>query len=128
MAGGNEEPKAFPHGYIAMGNGDLMQVSNFNVKYANNGKAVHTQRVTVAGFVIGKPVANASFTYEIDEDGPEHNYMRLVQRGTIKKLRVKIPGGVTFMLTGIFTVSGLDAPLEDSVKGSCEFVAKMNPQ
>lgn len=118
----------FPQAYLALENSDFQQVTDFTLNLTNNAKLVKTQRRGVAGAVRGKPETNCSFNSVVDEDGQEHNYPRLVQNGTVKKMRVKAPGGDTYVLTGIFQNWAFNSPLEDAVGVACTFIGKMSKQ
>lgn len=126
MAG--TDPLIYPKAQLAMGNGDLMQVTNFSHNIDNKGKQQHTLRRTGAGLVMGKAESEVTFDYAVDEDGPEHNYIRMVQKGTIRQLRAKLPGGSVIVINGMATRHGLDAPLEDAVKGSVRFIGHTDDQ
>lgn len=115
----------FPQSYLAMGNGDLTQVTDFRVSLTNKGKQVHTQRNPGAGVVKGKPECTITFNFVIDEKGYERNYWSLVQDGTIKQLRAKTPGGQVIVVNGMYTGTELNGPLEDATSGSATFVGKM---
>lgn len=123
-----EDQLVFPQSYLAMGNGDLVQVTDFTLNLANNGKQVHTQRRSGAGVVKGKPNTTVTFNFSIDEEGPERDYWRLVQKGTIKQLRAKTPGGRVFVVNGMFTAVNLNGPLEDATTGACTFIGKLEDQ
>ena len=123
-----EEQLVFPQSYLAMGAGDLVQVTDFRATLNNKGKQVHTQRRTGAGVVKGKHESTVTFNSVIDEDGPEREYWRFVQKGTIKQIRVKIPSGRVLTYNGMFTVCDLDGPLEDATKVSVTFIGKLEDQ
>lgn len=123
-----DDQKVFPQSYLALENGDLVQVTDFKIATNNKGKQVHTQRKTGAGVVRGKAETTITFNFVIDEDGMERNYVRFVQKGTIKQLRAKCPGGQVFVCNGMFTMCDIDGPLEDATKGSCTFVGKLDDQ
>ncbi len=116
------DQKIFPQAYLAMENGDLTQVQDWKLSINNKGKQVHTQRKTGSGVVKGKPETTVTFNFVIDEDGMERNYIRFVQKGTIKQIRGKLPGGTVVTVNGMYTQCELDAPLEDATKGSCTFI------
>jgi hypothetical protein len=122
----NAEQFQYPQSFLAMGNGDLVQVTNFRCTYNNKAKQVHTLRRAGAGIVKGKPECTVTFDSSIDEDGPERDYWALVKDGTIKQLRVKCPGGVTLTINGAFSAADLDGPLEDATKVSCTFVGRLS--
>ncbi len=122
-----QEQLIYPQCSLAMGNGDLVQVTNFTVTLTNNGKQQHTLRRKGAGVVFGTEECTVTFDFVIDEDGPERNYWRDVKRRTIRQLRAKVPGGrTTLTINGAFTGCDLDAPLDDATKGSATFVGHMD--
>lgn len=123
-----EDQLVYPQSYLAMGNGDLVQVTDFNATLNNKAKQQHTQRRSGAGIVKGKPESTVTFNFAIDENGPERDYWRLVQKGTIKQIRAKAPGGKTLVYNGAFQSVTLNAPLEDATTGSCVFVGKLEDQ
>jgi hypothetical protein len=123
MAG---EQLIYPQAYIAQGNGDLIQVTNFTITLTNNAKQVHTLRRKGAGIALGVQESGCTFDFAIDENGPEKNYWRDVIRGIIRQLRAKVPGGKTVLtLNGAYSSCDLDGPLDDATKGSCSFVGHM---
>lgn len=113
--------KSYPRGAIAMGGGDLMQVTNVKIDTGNGGKIKHTLRKRGAGAVLGNEETTVSFDFEVDEDGQEREYLKMVKKGQIKQLRIKIPGE-TITVNGIFTKRTLDLPLDDAIKGTMEFL------
>ncbi len=115
----------YPRGAIAMGNGDLMQVTNATVDLKNNAKLKHTLRKKGAGAVLGNEECTVSFDFEIPEIGPEKDYIDLVQAGTVKQIRLKVPGK-TYVVNGVFSSCKHELPLDDAIKGSCEFIGKMD--
>lgn len=122
---GSEQVK-YPQAYLAMGNGDLVSVTNFTVTLTNNGRQVHTLRRKGAGVLLGTQESTVTFDFVISEDGPERNIWRDVMRGTIRQIRAKAPGGkTTLTLNGMFTGCDLDGPLDDATKGSATFVGHM---
>lgn len=123
MAG---EQLKFPQAYLAMGNGDLLLVTNFTVTLGNGGKQAHTIRVKGAGIIPGNQESTVTFDSIIPETGPERNYWRDVIEGNIRQLRAKVPGGrTTLTVNGSFTQCDLDGPLDDATKTSCTFIGHM---
>lgn len=124
----DNEQELFAKAFIAQGNGDLVRVTNFNVTTTNNGKQVHTLREDGAGVTLGVRESTVSFDFVVGENGFERNYVKDVQDGKILQLRCKFPGGKVLTLNGIYTNVSLDAPLDDAVKGSIQFVGKLEKQ
>jgi len=122
----NKEQLKYPQAFLAQGNGDLMQVTDFTVTVSNKGKQQHTLRRPQAGVVKGKPETKVSFNFAIDEDGIERPYIEDVLDGTIRQLRVKLPGGKTITIDGMYTDCTLNGPLEDATNGSAAFVGKIS--
>ena len=122
------EQLLYPQAFIAEGNGDLVQVTNFTVNLTDNSKQLHTLRRKGAGITQGTEETTVSFDSIIDEDGSERDYWRLVQKKLIKQLRAKLPGGKTLVINGKFKTANTDAPLDDAVKVSAEFIGKLEDQ
>lgn len=116
-----EPQKKFPRGFIAMGNGDLIQVTNIKVDHVNNAKQVHTIRKKGAGIVMGVEETTISFDAVVDEDGPERDYLKLLKSGEIKQLRVKIPGE-TISVNGVVSALSKELPLDAEIKFSITFI------
>lgn len=115
----------YPRGSIAMGNGDLMQVINAKVSVKNGAKLKHTLRKKGAGATLGNEETTVTFDFEIPETGPEKDYIDLVQQGTVKQIRLKVPGK-TYTVNGVFSSCDTELPLDDAIKGSVEFIGKMD--
>jgi hypothetical protein len=121
-----DEQLVYPQAFIAQGNGDLLQVTNFTLSFTNGAKLKHTLRRKGAGHTLGNPETTVTYDAEIDEDGPERNYWRDAQRGTIRQLRAKIPGGrTTLTVNGVYSQVDLDGPLDDATKVKCTFIGKL---
>jgi hypothetical protein len=120
----SDEMPIYPRGAIAMDSGDLIQVTNFKVSQKKNGtKILHTLRVEGSGIVIGNEETEVSFDYNVPETGQERDYLSLVRKGKIKKLRVKIPGE-TFAVVGVCSGRELEVPHDDAIKSSISFMGK----
>ena len=118
-----EPQKIYPRGFIAMDSGDLIDVTNVKHDIVNNAKQVHTIRQTGAGVTLGVEETTISFDAVVSEDGPERDYLRFLKRGTLKQIRIKIPGE-TISINGIFTTRGMELPLDSEIKFSLTFIGK----
>lgn len=118
----NEMPK-FPRGAIAMGNGNLLDVTSVKVTQKANVKLQHTLQTTAAGVVIGHEETEVSFDAVVGETGPERDYLRDLRAGKVRTLRIKIPGE-TFAVVGVASQRSLDLPMDDAIKYSITFVGK----
>lgn len=124
MAAG--EQLKFPQAYLAMGNGDLLQVTNLTATLGSGAKQAHTLRRKGAGIIPGNQESQVTFDSIISEDGPEKNYWRDCMDGIIRQLRIKVPGGkTTLTINGAFSQVDLDGPLDDATKVSCTFIGHM---
>lgn len=119
----NDDFKQFPRGYIAMDNGDLLDVTDVKIRDKRANKIKHTIRVEGAGKVKGPLETEISFDAIVSEDGPERDYLALLKSGKIKKLRYKMPGE-TGSIKGTVDERSLEFPLEDAVKYSIIFSGK----
>jgi hypothetical protein len=111
----------YPRGQIAMGNGDLIDVTNVKLDHSNGAKQVHTIRQKGAGITLGVEESTTSFDAVVSEDGPERDYMKMLKRGDIKQIRLKIPGE-TITINGTVSARSLEIPLDDAIKYSITFI------
>jgi hypothetical protein len=112
----------YPRAAIAMGNGELVQVTNFTVSANNNAKLKATLRRRNAGVVYGNFDGSIKFSMEFGETGPERDYVDLVLKGTVKQVRVKLPGGLTLVCEGVYQSFDIDQPLDDASKIDLTFI------
>jgi hypothetical protein len=123
----NGAPDIYPQAYLAMGNGDLVEVTDFTVSLSNGAKLHHTLRKPGAGIIFGPPGSQVSFNAAVPETGPERNYWKDCLERNIKQIRAKLPGGkTTLVINGAFSEVNLDGPLDDATKVACTFVGKMD--
>ena len=113
--------KIYPRGRIALGNGDLIDVTNVTVSTTNNAKQVHTLRQKGSGITMGVEETTVSYDSVVSETGQERDYFQLVKGGKIVQLRIKVPGE-TITVEGTYKTRGFELPLDDSIKLSMEFV------
>lgn len=114
----------YPRGQIALGSGDLIDVTNVRITTTNNARQVHTIRQKGAGITLGVEETTVSFDSVISSDGQERDYFALVKAGSITQLRLKIPGE-TMTVQGAFRSRDFELPLDDAIKLSCEFVGHL---
>lgn len=122
------EQEFYPKGSIAMGNGDLVQVVNFDHTLNNGAKQISTLRKGQAGITLGPGDSQADFESVIPETGMERNYYRDCQKGTVRQIRFKEPGGRTLVMNGVFSSVKTSNPIDDAVKVSCTFIGKTDKQ
>lgn len=116
-----EPLKKFPKGYMAMGNGDLMDVTNIKTSDTNGAKVVHTIRRNGAGVTTGVRETSVSFDAVVSESGPERDYIGMLTRGEIKQVRIKVPGE-TITINGVFSQLDRELPLDSEIKYSLTLV------
>src|SRR5574341_796310 len=87
------------------------------------GKLQHTLRQKGAGLSMGVEETMVSFDALVSEDGPERDYLKLLKKGTIKQLRVKLPGE-TLTINGGVSKRSVEIPLDDAVKYTIEFIGR----
>lgn len=115
--------KFYPKGFVAMDNGDLVQVTSVKIDTSNNAKQIHTIRRKGAGITLGVEETTVSFDAVVDEEGVERNFFRRLQSGEIRQLRIKLPGE-TRTVDGVVKDESLELPLDDAVKYSIVFIGK----
>lgn len=116
--------KIFPRGRIALGNGDLLDVTNVKVMTTNNAKQVHTMNKSGVGIVKGNEETTVSYDTVVSEDGQERDYFGLVKSGLITQVRIKVPGE-TITVQGSYKTRSFDLPLDSEIKLSLEFIGSM---
>lgn len=118
------EQKLYPRGRVAMDSGDLADVTNIKIDLTNNAKQIHTIRQKGAGITLGTEECTVSFDLVISEDGQERDWIGNCKKGTIKQIRLKVPGQ-TFTVDGVVKQVGVEMPLDDAIKQSVSFIGKM---
>lgn len=113
----------YPKGQIALGNGDLFDVTNVRHKVTRNATMIHTLRQQEAGTRLGPRETVVSFDALVNKDGPERNYLEMLMQGTVQQLRIKIPGE-TINVTGVVSERSLEIALDDAIKYSIEFIGR----
>ena len=116
-----EEQKIYPRGYIAMGSGDLIDVTDVKIDISDGTKQVHTLRQKGAGVTQGVEESTITFNIVIGEDGEEADWLKLVKKNEIKQLRMKLPGR-TITANGKFNAASYELPLDDAIKLGMTFV------
>lgn len=113
----------YPKARLALGNGDLMDVTNVKHSIKNGGKIQATLRRNPSGVTTGVKESTLSFDGIVSEQGYERDYLTMVKNGVIKQLRLKVPGE-TLVFTGIPTERSTENALEDAIKFSVEWIGK----
>lgn len=111
----------FPRGTVAMGSGDLTQVTTFKIKITNGAKLKHSLRKSPSGVTFGHREVSGSFDVEVPEAGEERDYWEMVAAGTIKTLRIKIPGR-TLAVTIATSDIEMELPSDDAIKQTVSYV------
>lgn len=114
----------YTRGQIALGSGDLIDVTNVKLDLVNNAKQVHTIRQKGAGFTTGTEETTVTFDAVIGDQGEERDYFDLLKKGKIRQIRLKIPGR-TITVNGTVSSLGVELPLDDAIKQSITFIGKM---
>lgn len=116
--------RQFPRGRIALGNGDLIDVTNVKLMHTNNSKQVHTMNKSGTGVVKGNEETTISYDCVVSETGQERDYFTLVKSGKIVQVRLKLPLE-TITVEGAYKTRSFDLPTDDSIKLSLEFIGSM---
>ena len=117
------DTKLYPRGFIALGNGDLIDVTNVKITTTNNASQVHTLRQDGAGVVKGTEETTVTYDAVISTDGPEADYFKKVKQMIIEQLRIKIPTQ-TITVNGVYQVSDLELPIDAPIKQSLTFIGR----
>jgi hypothetical protein len=111
----------YPRGQIALGSGDLIDVTNVKIDQVNNAKQVHTIRQKGAGFSLGVEETTVSFDAVVSDQGEERDWLDLLKKGRIKQIRIKTPGR-TMTVNGVVSSISTELPLDDAIKMSLTFI------
>ena len=119
--------KIYPTGSIAMGNGNLLQVTNVRhmVKTAGS-KIIHTIQQAARGVFRGPEESELSFDAVVDEDGYERDYLKMVKNGTIRQLRLKVPGE-TIAFEGMAHERSQEFAVDNAIKYAIAMIGKSEP-
>jgi hypothetical protein len=120
----SDELLNYPRGTVATGNGDLTQVTNLKGKYSNGAKLKHSLRKSPSGYTLGVKECSGSFDLEIPESGEERDYWSLVKDGTVKRLRIKIPG-TTKAINIVVSDLDFELPSDDAIKETVSFIGEL---
>lgn len=119
-----ESLEFFPTAYLAMDSSDFMLVTDWNKTLSNGAELVKTQRGGVVGVSRGKSGVQITFNAPQGENGPEHDWEKLVDKATRKTLRVKRAGGRVSTYAGVFTNHVEASPLEGTPTDALTFIGK----
>jgi len=116
------DPEFYPNGRIALGNGDLEQVTDVNYTETNSAEVMSTLREAQAGIKV-KPRAGATVTFNanIPESGSERDYLTQMRRKQIKDLRIKVPGK-TLSVTGLPNSVGYALSSEGAIVHAISYI------
>ena len=119
----NNEQQVFEHARIALGNGDLVDVTNLNYSLSDGSKQVHTLRQKGAGWTQGIEETTVTFDAVVGENGEEADWVTYVKFNLKQQIRIKIPGR-TITVNGKFNSLTIDGPLDSEIKESLTFIGK----
>ena len=119
-----EEQLRYPQPWLAMDNGDLIDVTDFNVSTNYGTKQKHTIRQRGAGLSFGVEESTISFNSIISENGFERDYWKDAEQKKIKQIRVKWPGGAIHTYNGGYQSVAGNGPLDDATTVACVFVGR----
>jgi hypothetical protein len=115
----------YTQGYIAMLNGDLLDVTNVKITTKRNNKIIHTLRRSGAGKQHGTEETTVTFDAVVSEAGPERDYLADLKAGKIRKLRYKMPGETGTVL-GSADERSVEFSLDNAVKYSISFSGRLD--
>jgi hypothetical protein len=101
-----------------------MDVTDVTFDLTNNVKQVHTLRRKGAGTVMGNEECTVSYNVAVSAEGLERDYVNMVKQGTVKQVRIKVPG-LTLNIEGRYKDVGFDVPLDAEIKQRLTFIGKL---
>lgn len=115
----------YPKGRIALDGGDLEDVTNFTITTTGTNKIIHTLRKPGAGKFKGPVECKVTFDAALSENGPDRDWLEMLQKGTFKKLRFKVPG-ITATVIGSVDEHALTCTIDDAGKYSVTYSGKLS--
>jgi len=106
---------------IAMGNGDLLSVTDFDLTLNTNVKQVSTLLKKGAGTFKGEETTAVTFNAVVGEFGEEADWLALVKQRSVKTLRAKVPNR-TITVVGEYGEVKIASTLDNVVTYSLSFV------
>lgn len=107
----------FPKGKIAVDGGELQDCHDVVFGLVNGRKPVHTFRKggKPSGSTGGAKAASMTFKMFVSRAGFERDFLAAVDRGTVKRLKFKVPGKV-ITTVGPYTKADITTNLENAVE------------
>ncbi len=115
----------FEKGRMVMNTGDLMDVTDFDFEFKDDGKVLHTLRASPAGFVQGNIEASGSFNFLCHPDGPEFDWIKTIAKNVVKQLRFKF-SGLTIAIIVKMNSLKITAKTDDAIQGTISWVGMMS--
>ncbi len=110
---------------IAMGSGDLLSVTDFDLTLSTNVKQISTLRQKGVGTFKGEETCVVTFNAKIGENGEEADWIALVKQRQFKALRVKVPNR-TMTINGEYGEVKIASTLDDAIVYSLSFSGHMD--
>jgi hypothetical protein len=107
----------YPKAAIAVDGGELQDAHDVTLAITNSRKAVHTFRKggKPSGSTGGPKFATLSFKSFISRAGFERDYLQAVDKGMVKRVKLKLPGKVV-TATGPYNKAEITGNLENAVE------------
>jgi hypothetical protein len=116
----------YPKGRMAMGSGDLIDVTDITVTWEDGEKSVSTLRQNPAGSTGGARSCKVTFNSAVSHAGFERDYFGKYDKREVLEFRFKVPGK-TFVVTGRLTSPELGTSVDDFTKSKWMVVGKYKP-
>ncbi len=113
----------YPKGRLAQGPGDLIDVSDIGLAYADGEKHVHTLRRNASGSTSGGRGVTLSFTTKLSEAGFERDWMGVYLAREVKQYRLKVPGR-TFVIEGRLSAPNITSNVDGEITFTVQVIGK----
>lgn len=114
----------YPKGRIALGAGDLQDVSDWTLTYSDGEKHVNTLRKSGAGSTSGPRNCSLSITSKMSESGFERDWMGNYRRRRPQMFRLKLPGGDVISIKGRISNPSIVSNVDGEVTFTATIVGK----
>jgi hypothetical protein len=115
-------PVLYYKAQLALGSGNLMDVTNFRIEFMDNSKKVNT--FGGEGIFQGSQDSTLSFDFSVGQYGEEADWVDMVKTLSIKQFRFKVPSR-TLTFEGKISNYSLESTLDSEIKGSVTVIGNL---
>lgn len=121
----SDDYKLFPKGRLAMGGGDLQDITEIQQKESNGAKNIGTMRNPTAGAAEGEHTNEMTWKGVVSQDGFERDFRAAKRKMKVVQMRFKLPGE-TITQTGVITSLEVTSNKDGAIEYSCTHIGTLS--